>query len=252
MNDGFHFERHPDGASMAFAAAHAFAELATERARERGYFRVALAGGTTPHALYSVLADLTVPAMAGIPWENIHLWWGDERYVPSDSPDSNFRMVFESLLDPLPIPVSNIYRLHTEEAAPQAVARHYAQRMRDAAQAHGCEPGYFDLLLLGMGDDGHTASLFPHTAAVQEADETFVANWVPQLDSWRFTITPPVLKQAQEAWVLVTGTKKAAMLKQVVEGPVEIEERPAQILRGRRGPTRWWLDAAAAAELSAE
>lgn len=228
---------------LAYAAAQHFASLAQEAIADHGRFSVALAGGSTPKATYQILA--TIEFAQKIAWEYVHVFWGDERTVPPDHQESNFRMASEAMLNSVPIPKENIYRI-PGEIKPHDAARVYQRTIQDHFK-----PGaaYFDLILLGMGDDGHTASIFPGDRTTLEESQWVVASFVEKFDSWRITFTPALINAAENVTMLVSGEKKARRLRQVLVGPYHPEELPAQIIRPHRGKLRWLIDEAAAIHL---
>jgi 6-phosphogluconolactonase len=223
-------------------------ELARGAIATRGRFSCALSGGSTPRPLYELLA--TPPFATGIDWSRVHLFWGDERCVPPDHPDSNFRMTREALLDHVPIPSANVHRIHGEDE-PDAAARAYEQDVRAYfGVAQGPPAQSFDLVLLGMGADGHTASLFPGTLASNEQQRWALANHVAAArDAWRITLTPVVLNAAAEIAFLVTGASKADRLWQVLEAPTSSQPLPAQLIHPSHGVVHWMVDADAARRL---
>jgi 6-phosphogluconolactonase len=220
----------------------------------RGSCAVALAGGSTPRGIYRQLADDgPVGARARIPWERVHLFFGDERHVAPDHPDSNYRMVSESLLRRTAVPPSNVHRVFAENAAAAAVACAYETEIRDSFTArgrmHGAWPR-FDLCLLGMGVDGHTASFFPGTAAAYERSRLVAAPWVPQFYAHRFTLTPSVFNAAETVIFTVTGADKAATLAAVLEGKRRVDLFPSQAIEPTRGELLWFVDRDAGSELT--
>lgn len=239
------------------AAAREFEKICDDAIRERGVFRVALSGGSTPTALYEQLVR------AKTDWDKVYFFFGDERNVPPDDEQSNFRLADELLFQPLSIQPEQIYRWRTEIGAPDTVADDYAtqihigfRRGNGPAEASGegsvgpaGEEIRFDLIMLGLGPDGHTASLFPETMALQ-FDEIAVANWVPQLDQWRFTLTFPVINSARNVMFLVSGEDKAAALGSVIGGRPDPARFPAQSVQPTDGELFWFVDRAAAAYLS--
>lgn len=229
-------------------AADAVAVTAERAVAARGVFSVALSGGTTPRSLYELLA--TDQYRSRIPWGNTHVFWGDERCVPPTHPDSNYRAAHDALLVHVPIPPANVHRLRGEEDAPEAAASEYERTLREFFLVEPGQAPPFDLLLLGMGDDGHTASLFPHTDALREERRTVVANFVDKLAAYRLTITPPVLRSAREVLVLVSGGAKARVLRDVLESPLDVDTYPSQLLRTSGGTVTWMVDAEAASLLS--
>jgi 6-phosphogluconolactonase len=212
---------------------------------DHDYFAVALSGGSTPRSLFSLLAG---PERAQhIGWSKVHVFWGDERTVPPDDPDSNYRMAREALLDRVALPSSNVHRIPAE-LEPTRAAEEYAHTLRDFFTRR-TGAARFDLILLGMGADGHTASLFPGTAALDEHERWVVANYVEKLDTWRITLTLPVLNGAEHVAFLVAGAGKAETLKRVLQGPRQPRELPSQLIHPAQGTLVWLLDHAAAAQL---
>jgi 6-phosphogluconolactonase len=229
------------------AAAEEFLRTATEAIAQRGRFAVALAGGSTPKNLYALIA---ANASTTLPWGQMFFFWGDERHVPPDDPDSNFRMANEALLSKVPVPAANIFRVPTENPDASAVAQAYEQTLRKFFDVAPGEVPRFDLILLGMGPDGHTASLFPETAALQEKSRLVVANWVEKMKTSRITFTLPVLNAARCIAFLVSGTDKATALSEVLEGSAPGEKYPSKLVRPSDGKLIWFVDRAAASELS--
>ncbi|MGH7320110.1 MAG: 6-phosphogluconolactonase [Candidatus Rokuibacteriota bacterium] len=235
------------------AVARAAAERAVACARAavvaRGRFSVALSGGSTPRALFRLLAE--APLRSEIDWARIDVFWGDERCVPPTHPDSNYRMAKEALLDQVPIPPERIHRIaaDTEDHAAAATA-YEAELARILGRTPGGTPPVFDFLLLGMGADGHTASLFPGTPALAEHRRWVVANRVEKLGADRITLTWPILNRAAYVLFLVAGADKAAVLREVLEGPRDVARLPAQGIRPEAGRLVWLLDRAAATQLA--
>ncbi len=237
-----------DPAALAQEAAERFAGAAAEALARAGRFTVALAGGATPKLLYTLLA--TEPHPARLPWPQAHVFLGDERCVPPDHPESNYRMAHEALLRHLPIPPEQIHRMRGEDPDPERAAAEYEQRLRTTFQPQAGTPPRFDLVLLGMGADGHTASLFPHTEAVREKQRWVVRNHVPKLQADRLTLTAPVINWGATILFLVAGDEKAAALQEVLEGPADPERLPAQLSRRTAGRLVWLVDRAAASRLA--
>jgi len=225
-----------------------FVRLATDAVRDRGKFSVALSGGSTPKTLYQRLAVL--PA-GTVPWDKTYFFWGDERHVPVDHPDSNYRMAFEALLSKVPVPRENIFRVHSEAADANAAAHAYEQTIRSFFQLKAGEFPRFDLILLGTGPDGHTASLFPGSAGLEEKNRLAIANWVEKFQTERLTFTMPVLNHARNVIFLASGHEKAAVLKQILEEDVT-PPLPSQLVRPADGRLLWLVDRAAAAALKHE
>ena len=232
----------PGSDRLARAAAEHFVTLAARGRGLRRRFAVALAGGSTPRAAYALLA--TEEFAARVDWSRVHVFWGDERCVPPDDPDSNYRMAREALLDKIPIPTENVHRIRGELPPDEAAAAYQAEL--EAVLGAG---GRFDLVLLGMGVDGHTASLFPGTAALHEGERWVVAAFVDKLSAWRVTLTPVVLNAAAQVTFVVSGAGKAEQLREVLAGPYQPDVLPAQMVRPTDGRLLWLVDAAAAAHL---
>jgi 6-phosphogluconolactonase len=230
------------------AAAEEVIRSATDAVAKRGRFTIALSGGSTPRNLYTLIA---ANASATLPWDKMFFFWGDERHVPPDSPDSNYRMAKESLLSKVPIPPANIFPVPAENPDAAQVAEVYEQTLRKFFAVAPGEFPRFDLILLGMGPDGHTASLFPETAALQEKSRLVVANWVEKLGGSRITFTLPLLNSARCVTFLVSGTDKAAALHEVLEGNAPAEKYPSRLVQPSDGKLIWFVDRAAASELSA-
>ena len=208
----------------------------------RGRFTVALGGGSTPAALYRLLAS--PPLADDIDWSRWHVFWGDERCVPADHPDSNHGMARRTLLDHVPIPPSQVHRMVGEDP-PQQAADAYALALADAL----APDGRLDLALLGIGDDGHTASLFPGTAALEERERLVVANWVPHLDAYRITLTLPALNRARHVAVLATGADKADAVRRALAPRPGDATPPIALVDPVDGPAAWYLTQDAAADL---
>lgn len=234
---------YPDPQALAQAVAERFVARAAEAVAARGRFAVALAGGTTPRAAYALLA---LPDYAArVDWARVHVFWGDERCVPPEHPDSNYRMARQALLAHVPIPAENVHRLRGE-LEPQRAAEAYERKLR---RFFAGGPPTFDLVLLGLGRDGHTASLFPGAAALGETERWAVAHYVESLGVWRLTLTPVLFNAAAEVIFIVAGADKAEPLRQVLCGPHQPHLLPAQAVRPLHGSLGWLVDAAAAARL---
>jgi len=238
-----HVQVLPDPSALAAEAATRFAQLADEAVAEGRRFAVALSGGSTPRAAYALLA--TSPWRDQVPWPKVHLFWGDERCVPPDDPQSNYRMAREALLDHIPIPESNVHRIRAERR-PLEAAGAYEKELRRFFRSPSPQIPHFDLVFLGLGPDGHTASLFPNTAALNEADRLAVANHVPQQDAWRITLTFPVLNAASHVIFLVAGAGKAARVRDILGTATPTPRFPAQRVRPTQGTLTWLMDRAAA------
>jgi 6-phosphogluconolactonase len=227
-------------ALQAAAAERALAIL--RRVTRDGDARIALSGGSTPRRFHELLA-----AAEGVDWSRVHVYWGDERAVGPDDEQSNYRMARETLLDHVPLPPANVHRMQGELPAAEAASA-YEELLRETFKLSAGQLPRFDLLVLGMGADGHTASLFPGTDALEERERLVVANHVPQLETTRITLTYPVLNAAAHALFLVAGADKAAAL-QCVFRPVDAERPPAALVQPTDGAVTWLVDEAAAALL---
>jgi 6-phosphogluconolactonase len=235
-----------DPGALARAAADEFARRARAAANAAGRFAVALSGGTTPRMLFRELAG---PPSRSLPWERIHLFWGDERTVPPDDPDSNYRTAHEELISRVPIPAGNVHRMRGEDVSPERAAADYEDEIRRFFALAPGELPCFDLVFLGLGGDGHTASLFPGTAALGERAHLAVANRVDTLHTWRLTLTLPVINHAACAAFLVAGARKAKILARVFAETHELPPFPSQMVRPERGSLLWLVDRDAAREL---
>lgn len=233
-----------DGVSeLMRATAEEIALAAHQAVSDHGRFTWALAGGSTPRTVYELLPSDFYRAR--MPWSAIQFFWGDERHVPPDHPDSNYRMAREAMLDRVPVPAENVHRVPAELPDAQRAAAEYEATLRAVFALAPGELPRFDLILLGLGKEGHTASLFPGGDAVRERERLVVAPWVEAQQTFRITLTPPVLSHARRTMFLVSGEEKAEALHAVLEGPREPEVYPAQIVEGNR----WWMVDRAAARL---
>lgn len=238
----------PDAGVLARRAADVFAMAAQAAAAARGRFAVALSGGETPRALYRELARQQFAQK--VPWRRVQLYWGDERCVPPDDPASNYGVAREAFIKHVPIAPANVHRLEGERD-PEAAALAYEEELRVLAKLErpASDVPVFDLVLLGLGRDGHTASLFPHSPALDEEDRFCIATAAPD-DAARLTVTWPVINSARRVMVLVSGADKAGIVAEVFEGFRLPQAVPAQAIAPVKGQLLWLLDAAAAAELS--
>jgi 6-phosphogluconolactonase len=232
----------PDLDALSREAAGLFARAVEESVARSGRFTVALAGGSTPRRLYELLA--LEPWLGRVPWEKVHVFFGDERCVPPEHPDSNYRMTREALLDRVPLPPENVRRMEGERPAEEA-ARRYEAGLREFFGLATDELPRLDLVLLGLGPDGHTASLFPGTAALGERRRIVVANRVDKLGSDRLTLTVPALNASRRVVFLVSGAEKASVLHEVLDGPDG--RYPAQLVNPPAGEVIFLVDHAASA-----
>ena len=240
---------------LALKAARHFARLADQYVIGCGRFTVALSGGATPKAMFTALA--AEPFLDTVPWSSIFFFWGDERCVPPDHQDSNYRMTRETLLSKVPVPEQNIFRIAGEHPNPDQAAEEYSATLRNffltgpGALKTGTAPlsqlPRFDLVFLGMGADGHTASLFPGTAALHAGTQIAVASYVEKFQAHRITLTAATINNARNITFLVAGADKAATLKEVLEGPLQPDIYPCQLINPGNGSLLWMVDEAAAA-----
>ncbi len=238
-----------DSAKLPRAAAEEVVNRLNAAVKARGTATLALAGGSTPKALYRLFAD-DDGLRARMPWAHTHFFFGDERHVSPDHADSNYRMAREALFDRLPaglLPAAQVHRILTENPSANHAATDYEKELRSY---FGDSLPQLDVILLGMGGDGHTASVFPGTTALRENASSVCAVWVDKLSTYRVTMTPPVLCNARCVLFLVAGADKTRTLKAVVEGPSETDRYPSQGIIAHSGETIWMLDPAAAAELA--
>ena len=219
---------------LARGAAAYFVARSGEAVAEKGIFTVALSGGSTPKALYQLLAD--EPFRAQVPWTKTYFFWSDERHVPPDHPESNYRMAYEAMLSRVPVPESNIHRIHCENPNADEAAREYEQTLLP-----------LDLILLGLGSDGHTASIFPGSGVLKETTRLVAAPWVEKFNAHRITMTLPLLNSGAAVVFLVSGAEKAGIVKEVLEGP---QQYPAQFVQPTKGQIIWMLDRDAAESLA--
>lgn len=237
-----------DGDALARRAAQYFVEMVTEAADARGRARIAVSGGSTPKAAFQLLADPHQRWRSAMPWDRLNLYWVDERTVPPDHPDSNYGMTRDAMLSHVPLPPDQIHRMEGE-LEPEVAAARYESTLRNTFRLEGAESPRFDLISLGMGPDGHTASLFPYTEAIHEMSRLVTANHVPQMDTWRITLTWPVINHARSVFFLIGGAEKAERVRDVFLGPRDPERLPSQLIWPSSGILTLFLDKAAAALL---
>jgi 6-phosphogluconolactonase len=241
---------HATVAEVVAAAAELFTHTIETAVRTRGVARVAISGGSTPKTVFELLADPSQPFVARVPWAQLQLFWVDERCVPPDHEESNYRMTRAAMLSKVPLPEANIHRMEGE-LDPEEAASRYESEIRNTFKLEGAETPTFDLILLGLGPDGHTASLFPHTEGLDEMARICIANHVAQKDTWRLTLTWPVITQGREVAFLMEGEAKAGIVRTVFTGAYDPLTYPAQLIRPASGRLTLLLDAAAASELPA-
>lgn len=240
----------PDLRELCWRAAEEFLRSAQEAADAKGIFNVALSGGSTPGGLYALLADKSHPFRDRLPWQRMHVFWGDERCVPPDNPESNYHMAWQTLLSRVPLSPGNIHRVSGElEDAPLA-AKEYERLLCRHFQLKPGQAPRFDLILLGMGSDGHVASLFPGSAALKENKKLVSAVWDPKKRIHRITFTFPVLNNAMNIRFLVAGENKAEAVHKALKGGSGSVDLPVRGIQPVNGSLVWFLDLAAASLLS--
>ncbi len=232
---------------LSLRAADEFVRLAGEAVQAKGFFTAALSGGSTPRGLYTALSS--DPYCKRVPWQEVHLFWGDERCVPPDHLDSNYRMIRELLLDKVPVPKGNVHRMPAEQEDHLHAAMEYEQLIRSFFHTEAGGVPCFDLIVLGMGEDGHTASLFPWTSALEETNRFVSANYVEKLGAYRLTLTVPLINQAAEVLFLISGESKASVLRDVLEGEYRPQRFPSQLIRPVNGRLLFIVDRMAASKL---
>ena len=231
------------------AAAEVVIRCAQDATEKRKRFTIALSGGSTPKGLFNLLAN---NARNVLPWDQTYFFWGDERHVPPTDSESNFRMADETMLSKIPVAAANVFRIKTENPDAAAAAADYEESLQKFFDLKAGEFPHFDLILLGMGPDGHTASLFPGTDALQEKSRLVVANWVEKFKTHRITFTLPVLNAARNVAFLVSGIDKAEALRAVLESDAPGEQYPAKLVQPEDGKLLWLVDRAAASKLKDE
>ena len=239
---------------LAQLAAERLTVLIESAVADRDVAVVSLTGGTTPRRLYSCLADPSSPWRDRIPWTKVHLFWGDERHVPPDHPDSNYRMAKESILAHVPIPSSHVHRIRGEMPDARDAATDYERELADVVSGLSRKE-IFDVMLLGLGEDAHIASIFPGSELLRDSPgRAFVgrrvaAVWVTHFNAWRITLTPSVLLDSRTIVMLVSGEKKAAAVHAAIEAPLDLSQVPAHLLRGADDRVEWLLDRAASSRV---
>ena len=231
--------------AISHAAAELFVQTANLAIKEKGRFTVSLTGGSSPAQLYDILAQ--EPYVSQVSWEKVLVFWGDERWVPLGDPRSNARMAFETLLKHVPIPEDQVFPMWGQGKDPKAFAEEYERQLKAILG----EAGRFDLILLGMGDDGHTASLFPETEVLEERERWVAAYYLEPQQMYRITLTAPLINRAKHIAFLVFGENKGAALREVLEGVRNYHQYPAQLIEPiEGGEVHWFVDKAAASKLS--
>jgi 6-phosphogluconolactonase len=241
----------PDRQSLIDGTAEYITRIAVEAIARRKRFTVALSGGSTPRPVYSRLA--TEPFLHQIDWSRVHVFFGDERCVPPDDPRSNFKMAQDALFEHVPLVPSNIHRMHGEDPPEKAAAAYAAvlEKTLGGKSGSGAPADPIDLVLLGMGDNGHTASLFPGIPELLDEKRWVVAKYIEEVVMWRVTMTPVLINSARNVAFLVSGADKAEMAAKILEGPYQPVQLPSQIVKPTNGDLRWLLDAPAATLLKA-
>lgn len=235
----------PNAELLAAHAAHLVVSTIDRAAVAERNALIALSGGSTPKQMGKLFA--AEPLRSRMPWNRIELFWGDERWVPLDDPESNAGEAMRGFLDRAPIPKERLHPFETTGIDPEQSASNLEQEIRRLSQ--GSAIPRFELILLGMGDDGHTASLFPGTAAILESERLAMSHRVEKLDATRLTFTPPLINAARHVAFLVGGASKAETLAAVLDGPIDVDKLPSQVVRPSSGHLTWIVDEAAAARL---
>jgi len=238
----------PDVSAIAQRAAALYVDAAQQAARERGVFRVAMAGVSTPKSLHALLT--AEPFRSQLPWEKMQIFFGDERHVPPDHADSNFRMVSETFVSKSPLKPEQVFRIKAELQDTEKAALDYEQVLRTQFALKPGELPRFDLMLLGMGNEGHTLSLFPGTTALRDNGRLVVRTWVGKLYTERITCTAPVANNSAAVLFMIAGADKAPALKAVLEGPYEPDQLPSQLIKPANGKLFFLVDSAAGGMLS--
>jgi 6-phosphogluconolactonase len=238
-----------NGEAVSRAAAEMLVSLALEKLTSKESVAVALSGGSTPKNMFAILAN-EAALRDRMPWDRVHFFWGDERHVAPDHSDSNFRMTNETMLAKVPVPPENIHRIRAENPDSEKAAEDYEQELQRFFKLEPEQLPAFDCVFLGMGPDGHTASLFPGTKALHERERLVVSNWVAKFQSYRITMTTPVLNNADMVIFLISGAEKAEPLQVVLEGQKQTDLFPSQLIEPTHGKLLWLVDQAAAGRLS--
>ena len=243
-----------DEQALAREAAGRLTALIARSIADRGEALVSLTGGSTPRTLYGLLADPQEPWRARIDWTHVHLFWGDERHVPADHPDSNFGMAYQALVRHVPVPPAQVHRMRGELGDAAEAARQYEDEIVTGFAAARREDRTFDVMLLGLGEDAHIASIFPASELLARhaaGGAGVAAVWAPHLDAWRITLTPNAILDSRDIVMVVSGSAKADAVRAALEKPVDENRYPAQLLREAGDRVQWIVDRAAAARLAA-
>jgi 6-phosphogluconolactonase len=237
-----------DEAALARVAADRWMEIVLAAVGARGRAVVSLTGGSTPKRMYETLAR----DASRLPWTDVHLYWGDERHVPPDHADSNYGMARDALLAHVPIPASQVHRMRGELPAEEAAGEYERELAAIPGGSRNVDSGsqMFDLMLLGLGDDAHIASIFPGSPVLEERRRLVAAPWAPHLNAFRITLTPPALLDSRRIVMLVAGEQKADAVAAAIEGPEDVRRWPVQLLRRAGDAVEWLIDRAAARALS--
>ena len=238
-----------DDSEQARLAAERLTQLIESAVATHGTAFVSLTGGTTPRRLYATLADAAQPWRDRIQWSRVHVFWGDERHVPPDHPDSNYGMAKAALLDHVPVPPEHVHRIRGEMPDARAAAAAYDRALADVVSAfRRTAVPFFDLMLLGVGDDAHVASIFPGSELLDASaprSRRVAAVWAAHLNAWRITLTPDALLDSRTIVVLVAGANKASAVRAALDEPLAVKRYPAQLLRTAGDRVEWFLDRAA-------
>lgn len=245
----FSLEIYYDAISLATHASRHIIDIANQAFDKKGKFSIALAGGSTPRGVFRLLASEDYKDL--LDWERVHIFWGDERMVPPDHPESNYLMARQTFLDYIPIPSDNVHRISGEMSIENSIATYTHELKNYFSPPEGAFPK-FDLVLLGLGEDGHTASLFPYTEALTADDQWIVPNQVDKLNSLRITFTSGLINSAETIIFLVSGEKKSDILQTVLEGEFRPKLLPAQLIKPLHGKLLWLVDKAAASKLKSQ
>jgi 6-phosphogluconolactonase len=240
-----------DEPSLIVTAAERITRIVTDAIAATGHAMLCLTGGSTPRPIYAVLTDPGREWRSRIDWSRVHFFWGDERHVPPDSPDSNFKMANDALVAHVPVPPSQVHRMRGEIPDAAEAARLYDEEVRAAFESIGRHEIRFDLMLLGLGEDVHIASIFPGSSLLTESQQGKLTAgvWVEHLHASRITLTPAPILDAREILMVVDGARKAAAVHAALEGPLDATKYPAQLLRQADDRVEWLIDAPAAARL---